>query len=96
MIVQIRKEDDNMSIKADFHVHTSFSGDSEADMEEMIQKAIGMGLKDIAFTEHMDLNFPVTESTPEGFFECNVDFLTDGSGAAIPTSSKWTGRTWNV
>ena len=62
-----------MSIKADFHLHTSFSGDSEADMEEMIQKAIGMGLKDIAFTEHMDLNFPVTDTTPEGFFECNVD-----------------------
>ncbi len=62
-----------MSIKADFHLHSSFSGDSEADMEQMIQKAISLGLKDISFTEHMDLDFPVTEETPEGLFECNVD-----------------------
>ena len=62
-----------MSIKADFHLHSLFSGDSEADMEQMIQKAISLGLKDISFTEHMDLDFPVTEETPEGLFECNVD-----------------------
>jgi len=62
-----------MSIKADFHLHSSFSGDSEADMEEMIQKAISLGYKDISFTEHMDLDFPVSDETPEGFFECNVD-----------------------
>ena len=62
-----------MAIKSDFHLHTSFSGDSEADMEEMVKRAIALGLKDIAFTEHMDLNFPVTDETPEGVFECNVD-----------------------
>lgn len=62
-----------MSIKADFHLHSSFSGDSEADMEEMIQKAIALGLKDISFTEHMDLGFPVTDKTPEGLFEVNAD-----------------------
>lgn len=60
-------------IKSDFHLHTSYSGDSDADMEQMIQKAISLGFKDIAFTEHMDLDFPVSDTTPEGFFECNVD-----------------------
>ena len=62
-----------MSIKADFHLHTSFSGDSSADMEEMIQRAISLGYKDISFTEHMDMDFPVTDECPEGYFECNVD-----------------------
>lgn len=62
-----------MAILADFHLHSSFSGDSEASMEEMIQKAISLGLKNICFTEHMDLDFPVTESCPEGYFETNVD-----------------------
>ena len=60
-------------IKSDFHLHSSYSGDSDADMEQMIQRAIELGYKDIAFTEHMDLEFPITESTPEGMFECNVD-----------------------
>ena len=62
-----------MSIKADFHLHSSYSGDSQADMEGMIQKAISLGFKDIAFTEHMDLNFPTSRDIPEGMFECNVD-----------------------
>ena len=62
-----------MSIRSDFHLHSSFSGDSEADMEEMIKKAVSLGLKDIAFTEHMNLDFPVTNECPEGYFECNVD-----------------------
>lgn len=62
-----------MSIKSDFHLHSSYSGDSQADMEDMIKKAISLGFKDISFTEHMDLDFPVTEETPAGMFECNVD-----------------------
>lgn len=62
-----------MSIKADFHLHTSFSGDSDADMEAMIQRAISLGYRDISFTEHMDLDYPVSEKCPEGYFECNVD-----------------------
>lgn len=62
-----------MSIKSDFHLHTSYSGDSEADMEQMVQKAISLGYKDISFTEHMDLEFPVSEDFPAGRFECNVD-----------------------
>ena len=55
-----------MAITADYHLHSSFSGDSRADMEEMIQKAISLGLKNICFTEHMDLNFPVDDQNPAG------------------------------
>lgn len=39
---------------ADYHVHTSFSDDSDCPMEEMIQKALENGMEEIAFTEHVD------------------------------------------
>ncbi len=44
---------------ADFHLHSSFSGDSRAPMEEMIQSAIKKGLSHICFTEHIDKDFPI-------------------------------------
>lgn len=62
-----------MAIKADFHLHSSFSGDSEAPMEDMIQKGISLGLTQMCFTEHMDFDFPVSQDTPAGFFEVNTD-----------------------
>ena len=39
-------------------MHTSFSGDSEAPMESMIEASIKAGLKDICITDHMDYNIP--------------------------------------
>lgn len=39
---------------ADYHVHTSFSDDSECPMQEMIEQALCLGIKEIAFTEHVD------------------------------------------
>ncbi|MBS5063827.1 MAG: histidinol-phosphatase HisJ family protein [Hungatella hathewayi] len=42
------------SYLADYHVHTSFSDDSECPMEDMIKKAISMNMAEIAFTEHVD------------------------------------------
>ena len=62
-----------MPVTADFHMHSSFSGDSDTPMEEMIQKAIELGLTHMCFTEHNDYDFPVCEEIPEGTFELNVD-----------------------
>jgi len=62
-----------MSIKTDFHMHSFFSGDSQAPMEDMIKQAISLGFSHICFTEHLDLDFPVTELDPAGKFEVNVD-----------------------
>ncbi len=45
-------------IKADYHLHSSFSSDSETPMESQIEKAIELGLEEICFTEHMDLDYP--------------------------------------
>lgn len=47
-----------MYFYADYHVHTSFSGDCNASMEQMIEKAIQLGLKEIAFTDHVDFDYP--------------------------------------
>jgi predicted metal-dependent phosphoesterase TrpH len=41
-----------MKFKIDLHVHTKYSGDNDADPEEMIVRAIEAGLHGIALTEH--------------------------------------------
>jgi histidinol-phosphatase (PHP family) len=45
-------------ITADYHVHSSFSSDSDTPMEAMIEKAISLGMTRICFTDHMDYDFP--------------------------------------
>ncbi|MEE0966094.1 MAG: histidinol-phosphatase HisJ family protein [Bacilli bacterium] len=44
--------------KIDYHIHTKFSADSEADPRGHILKAIEMGLDEICFTDHQDFNYP--------------------------------------
>lgn len=40
----------------DYHIHTSLSADCNVPMNKMAQAAKNMGLKEICFTEHIDLN----------------------------------------
>ncbi len=47
-----------MTVNYDLHMHSSFSTDSDAPMESMVQSALTHKLKGICFTEHMDLDFP--------------------------------------
>ncbi len=61
-----------MAVKADFHMHSNFSGDSEALMEEMVQKALSLGLTHICITEHYDPDY-VYLPGKEGMFELNTD-----------------------
>lgn len=42
----------------DYHMHSDISADSEADMIKMAESAYKKGLKEICFTEHIDLEFP--------------------------------------
>jgi len=42
--------------KIDYHMHTNYSSDSDADMESMILSAISKGLNEIAITDHVDYN----------------------------------------
>ncbi|HLE42341.1 MAG TPA: PHP domain-containing protein [Nitrospirota bacterium] len=41
-----------MKFKIDLHIHSQNSGDTDADPEQMVQRAIELGLHGIAFTEH--------------------------------------------
>lgn len=61
-----------MSIKADFHMHSHHSGDSDANMEDMIRRAISLGLKQICFTEHYDPDF-IYQDGEAHIFELNTD-----------------------
>ena len=43
---------------ADYHTHSSYSSDSNTVMEDNIKKAIELGLKEIAVTDHIDYDYP--------------------------------------
>ncbi len=42
-------------MKIDYHIHSEFSADSKANMNELIEKAIDKEYDQIAFSEHFDL-----------------------------------------
>ena len=44
-------------MRADFHMHTSFSTDAQISPEQMIQGAITKGMHTICITDHMDIDF---------------------------------------
>ncbi len=44
--------------KADYHVHSSFSGDSGESLNVIFQHAFDLGLQEIALTDHLDPDFP--------------------------------------
>jgi histidinol-phosphatase (PHP family) len=43
-------------IPHDYHLHSSFSADSRATMEEMCRTALALGVPEIGFAEHYDLH----------------------------------------
>jgi len=45
-------------IKADYHVHSCFSADSDAPLEAMIEEALKRNFTRFCITDHMDLDFP--------------------------------------
>lgn len=47
--------------KIDYHIHSSFSADSQASIEEYIHEAILRDLDEICFTDHYDINYPEME-----------------------------------
>lgn len=62
-----------MPITADFHLHSSHSGDSDAPMDEMVRRGLELGLDTMCFTEHHDIDFPGTAEMPEETFLLNTD-----------------------
>lgn len=41
-----------MRIRGDYHMHSRYSGDSKNDLEAIVQRAIEIGLEEIAITDH--------------------------------------------
>ncbi len=64
-------------ILTDSHLHSDFSGDSRAPMEQMIQRGIALGLRTMCFTEHMDKDI-VTDGLS---FEVDMEAYRKGFGA---------------
>lgn len=62
-----------MAITADYHMHSSYSGDSDSPMEEMIRQALRRGMKQICFTEHQDFDYPPAPDMPSEFWLVNTD-----------------------
>lgn len=62
-----------MAITADYHLHSSFSGDSQTPMEEMVLRGISLGLTRMCFTEHMDMDYVYSNPKDKGIFELNTD-----------------------
>lgn len=48
-----------MIINNDFHLHSTFSPDSNIPLETIVKKAISLGLDSIAITDHFDAEKPV-------------------------------------
>ena len=54
---------------SDFHVHSKFSADSDENLENIINKAISLNMKDICITDHQDWYWPV----PGESFDIDTD-----------------------
>lgn len=61
-----------MTIKADFHLHSHFSADSDTPLETMIQAGIKKGLDIMCFTEHHDPEFPCRRGESRTMFHLDI------------------------
>lgn len=67
-----------MPITADCHLHSSYSGDSDAPMEEMVLQGIAKGLHTMCFTEHNDFDYPRYPDLPDDTFLLDTDAYLRG------------------
>lgn len=58
-------------IVSDYHIHSSFSGDCVEDLERICKRAKEIGIKEIAITDHMDLDVNGTSNSDD--FKLNLD-----------------------
>ncbi len=49
----------------DYHIHTYYSDDSAYEMESVVREAIGLGLDEICFTDHVDYGVKQDHGKPE-------------------------------
>lgn len=60
-------------ITTDMHVHSHFSSDSDELPEQIIQTAIEKGYSNVYFTDHHDIDFPISDEEPLLDFQLDFD-----------------------
>lgn len=60
-------------IITDMHVHSRFSSDSQEEPKAIIETALAKGFSYIYFTDHHDIDFPVSEDEPTYDFQLDFD-----------------------
>ena len=66
-------------MRADLHIHTKYSCDSEAEIEQYVKQAIDIKMQMICFTDHVDFNkndYGYNYYNPEMFFE-NFNYMKE-------------------
>ena len=60
-------------VKADFHMHTEFSGDSDAPVRTMLDAALERGMEAVCITDHIDEDYPEDSETGANPFLFDLD-----------------------
>lgn len=64
---------DILPVRADFHMHTEFSGDSDAGVRSMLDAALARGLDEVCITDHIDEDYPDDPETGGNPFLIDLD-----------------------
>ncbi len=64
---------ENAGVRADFHMHTHFSGDSDATVRSMLDAALERGMEAVCITDHMDEDYPEDSETGVNPFLFDLD-----------------------
>ena len=62
-------------MRADYHIHTEFSDDSEYPIEEVVKDSVLLGLDEICFTDHVDYGIKRDPDDPRG-----IEYRRGGKG----------------
>lgn len=57
----------------DYHLHSFFSSDSQAFVDDIIISAKNKGMSSMCITDHYDMDFPVLPSEPDMTFDLDTD-----------------------
>ena len=63
----------DMGVRADFHMHTEFSGDSDASVRAMLDAALERGMEAVCITDHIDEDYPADSETGMNPFLFDLD-----------------------
>ncbi|WP_028857589.1 histidinol-phosphatase HisJ family protein [Psychrilyobacter atlanticus] len=63
--------------RSDYHIHSEFSGDCEEKLELIFESAIKKGLKEVAITDHLDLDYPGNKKMFDLNFKRYIEILKE-------------------